>query len=60
MTSNIMHHLRELQDTWRKQDFIFTKEQQSQYNILLSARRERVRGFYAEGRVSKGRNKTDE
>lgn len=55
-----MHHLRELQDTWRKQDFIFTKEQQSQYNILLSARRERVRGFYAEGRVSKGRNKTDE
>jgi hypothetical protein len=32
----------------------FTKSQSEEYSILLQARRERVRGFYAEGRVFKG------
>jgi hypothetical protein len=54
MTSNILHHLNELKVAWRRQDFIFTRQQQEEYNILLQARRERVRGFYAEGRVFKG------
>lgn len=54
MTSNILHHLRELQTTWRQQDFIFTKQQNESYQILLQARRERVLGFYADGRVFKG------
>jgi hypothetical protein len=54
MTSNILHHLRELQVEWRKQDFNFTKSQQESYDILLQARRERVMGFHAEGRVFKG------
>jgi hypothetical protein len=54
MTSNILHHLRELQSAWRKQDFNLTKQQTEEYNILLTARRQRVRGFYAEGRVFKG------
>jgi hypothetical protein len=46
MTSNILHHLRELQVAWRRQDFVFTSTQSEQYSILLQARRERVRGFY--------------
>jgi hypothetical protein len=54
MTSNILHHLRELQSAWRKQDFNLSKQQTEEYDILLTARRQRVRGFYAEGRVFKG------
>jgi hypothetical protein len=54
MTSNILHHINELKDAWRRQDMTYTKQQQEAYSILLQARRERVRGFYAEGRVFKG------
>ena len=54
MTSNILHHLRELQVAWRRQDFVLTGKQTEEYSILLQARRERVLGFYAEGRVFKG------
>jgi hypothetical protein len=54
MTSNILHHLRELQLKWRQQDMTFSKQQREEYDILLQARRERVRGFYAEDRVFKG------
>jgi hypothetical protein len=35
MTSNILHHLRELQVAWRRQDFVFTSKQQEEYDILL-------------------------
>jgi hypothetical protein len=54
MTSNILHHINELKDAWRRQDMTYTKQQREAYDILLTARRERVRGFYAEGRVFKG------
>jgi hypothetical protein len=54
MTSNILHHINELKDAWRRQDMTYTKQQREAYSILLQARRERVRGFYAEGRVFKG------
>ena len=54
MTSDILHHLRELQLKWRQQDFKLSREQQEQYDILLEARRERVLGFYKDGRVFKG------
>jgi hypothetical protein len=54
MTSNILHHLRELQVAWRRQNFVLTGKQQEEYDILITARRQRVRGFYEEGRVFKG------
>jgi hypothetical protein len=54
MTSNILHHINELKDAWRRQDMSYTKQQQESYDILLQARRERVRGFYVEDRVFKG------
>ena len=54
MTSNILHHLRELQVKWRQQDLTYTKSQSEEYQILLQARRERVLEFYKEGRVFKG------
>jgi hypothetical protein len=54
MTSNILHHLRELQLKWRQQDMTYTKQQREEYSILLQARRERVLGFHKDGRVFKG------
>lgn len=52
--ANVLPHIQELKDTWRRQDFIFTKQQQEEYDLLLSTRRERVRQLYDEGRVFKG------
>ncbi len=59
MSSNILFHLREMQTQFRDQDFKFTPAQQEQYDLLLYARREQVKSFYAEGRVSKGRKSDD-
>jgi hypothetical protein len=41
----IIRDLRELQEIWRKQDFIFTEGQQKTYDNLLKLRRERVGQF---------------
>lgn len=54
---NILPHLKELRNAWRKQDFTFTKQQQEEYDILIETRRERVKQFYKEGRVFKGSHK---
>jgi hypothetical protein len=59
-TVNVLPHLQELRDTWRRQDFAFTKSQKEEYEMLLQARRERVKYFYAEGLVSKGRAKAED
>ena len=54
MTSNILHHLRDLQTKWRQQDMTFPKQQSEEYSILLQARREKVLEFHKDGRVFKG------
>ena len=59
-TPNVLPYLKELKDTWRKQDFRFTKEQQAEYDMLLDARRERVKYFYANGLVAKPKKKEKE
>ena len=53
-TVNVLPHLNELRLKWRHQDFRFTKEQQEQYDMLMQARRERVRWFYETDRVQVG------
>jgi len=53
-TVNVLPYMMELRETWRRQNFTFTKEQQEEYDILLAARRERVKYFYANDLVSKG------
>ena len=50
-TVNVLPHLNELKETFRRQDFKFTPAQQEQYDILLQARRERVKKHYEEGKV---------
>ena len=59
-TVNVLPHINELKDTYRRQDFIFSKDQKEQYDILLAARRERVKYFYANDLVSKGRKQKEE
>ncbi len=58
-TVNVLPHLQELQQTWRRQNFSMTQSQKEEYEMLLQARRERVKYFYANGLVSKGRAKAD-
>jgi hypothetical protein len=50
---NVLPHIFELRDAWRKQDFQYTKEQQEQYDLLIAARRERVKYFYDNNLVCK-------
>ena len=50
----ILYELQELKDTWRKQSFSFTVEQQKQYDRLTSLRRERVKYFHENNLVWKG------
>ena len=59
-TVDVLPHLRELRDTWRRQDFKFSSSQSEEYRILLQARRERVAEFYRNGCVSKGRSKSED
>lgn len=53
-TLNVLPHLQELRNTWRLQNFTYTKDQQQKYDMLLQARRERVAFFYETDRVQKG------
>ena len=52
--SEIIYQLRELQDTWRKNNFQLNEGQQVTYDKLLQLRRERVRFFYDNDLVFKG------
>ena len=53
-TVNVLAHINELKDAWRKQNFKFTKEQSEQYEILKQARKERVDYFYENDMVWSG------
>ena len=52
-TVNVLPHIKELKDAWRRQDFKFTATQAEEYEILLQARRERVKYFYDNDMVCK-------
>ena len=52
--ATILYELRELRDSWRKQSFKYTSEQQKKYDELLKLRRERVKEMYANDQVYKG------
>jgi dsDNA-binding SOS-regulon protein len=53
-TVNVLPHLEDLRKVWKQQDFRFTKEQQEEYDLLLQARKERVKFFYESNRVQVG------
>lgn len=55
-TVNVLPHIKELKETWKRQDFNLNKQQQEEYDLLIAARRERVKYFYSEGLVWKGKS----
>ena len=46
--------MNELKESWRRQAFVFTNEQQKRYDELLVLRRKRVKQMFKEDRVHKG------
>ena len=56
----VLKEIKELRESWRKQSFSFTMDQQKRYDELLRLRRERVKWFHDNDRVQKGQKKTVE
>ena len=52
--SEVIKQLNSLKEDYRRQLFQYTPEQQKEYDRLMELRRERVKSFYADGKVSKG------
>ena len=52
--SEVIKQLNALREQWKEQVFAYTPEQQKEYDRLIKLRRERVKSFYKDGRVSKG------
>ena len=52
--SEVLNQLNALREEYRKQSLSFTNEQKAEYDRLTELRRERVKSFYADGKVSKG------
>ena len=50
-TPTTLQRLNELRVEWRKQNFVFTPEQQQAYDILIARRKERVSQLIKEGRM---------
>ena len=53
----VLKEMKELRESWRKQGFSYTMDQQKRYDELLKLRRERVKLFYDNDRVQKGAKK---
>ena len=55
--SEVLKKLKVLREDYRKQLFVYTPEQQKEYDRLIALRRERVKYFHKNGLVSKGGSK---
>ena len=53
----VLKELAELKESWRKQGFSYTVDQQKRYDELLKLRRKRVKSFYENDKVWKGPRK---
>ena len=56
----ILKRIKELNKVWREQNFVYTPEQQAEFDQLKRLRRERVKYFYENDLVSKGGPKKEE
>ena len=52
--SEVIKQLNALKEDYRRQLFVYTTEQQKEYDRLIALRRDIVKSFYADGKVSKG------
>ena len=55
--SEVLKKLKVLREDYRKQLFVYTPEQQKEYDRLIELRSERVKYFHKNGLVSKGGSK---
>tara|TARA_X000000368_G_scaffold178408_1_gene140762 strand:+ start:654 stop:845 length:192 start_codon:yes stop_codon:yes gene_type:complete len=58
--SLLLKEINELRESWRKQNFLYTPEQQKEFNRLKELRRKRVKYFYDNDLVFKGGAKKDD
>tara|TARA_R100001443_G_C3247923_1_gene152498 strand:+ start:40 stop:231 length:192 start_codon:yes stop_codon:yes gene_type:complete len=58
--AEVIKQINELREVWREQNFVYTPEQQSQFDNLKQLRRERVKYFYENDLVSKGGAKKED
>ena len=58
--SEVLKQISELRQVWRDQNFVFTPEQQFEFDRLKQQRRERVKYFYENDLVFKGAAKKDD
>ena len=52
-SSEVLHEIRDLKDTWRKQNFVFSSTQQAKFDNLLEQRRDIVKSYYKNNLVYK-------
>ena len=52
-SSELLHEIRDLKDTWRKQNFVFSTTQQAKFDNLLEQRRDIVKSYYKNNLVYK-------
>tara|TARA_B100000965_G_scaffold58830_1_gene44913 strand:- start:36 stop:233 length:198 start_codon:yes stop_codon:yes gene_type:complete len=52
--SEVIKQLNALREQWKEQVFAYTPEQQKEYDRLIKLRRDRVKSFHADDKVSKG------
>ena len=52
--SEVLNQLNALREEYRRQSLSFTNEQKEEYDRLMKLRRERVKSFYKDDKVSKG------
>ena len=52
--AEVLKQLKELKEEWKNQSFKYTPEQQKEYDRLIKLRRDRVKSFYKDDKVSKG------
>jgi hypothetical protein len=52
-SAEILYQLQELRQTWRKQSFVFSVEQQKTYERLSQLRKDRVKEMYDNNMVYK-------
>ena len=48
-----LFEIQELKTFWRKQNFVFTNEQQFKYDKLIAERQKQVKSFYKDNHVYK-------
>ena len=53
--TEVLYRMQDIRKVWRENDFSYPEGMKDEYELLVAVRRERVKSFYSDGLVSKGR-----